>query len=59
MDPVAFEIFGLEIRWYGILIASGVLIGTILASRKQGELALMRIDFRFAHLGGTLMFNRG
>ena len=34
MDPVAFEIFGLEIRWYGILIASGVLIGTILALRE-------------------------
>lgn len=34
MDPVAFEIFGLEIRWYGILIASGVLIGTILAIRE-------------------------
>ena len=35
MDPVAFELFGLEIRWYGILIASGVLIGTILGLRKQ------------------------
>ena len=34
MNPVAFEIFGLEIRWYGILIASGVLFGTILALRE-------------------------
>ncbi|NLV89186.1 MAG: prolipoprotein diacylglyceryl transferase [Tissierellia bacterium] len=34
MDPVAFELFGLEIRWYGILIASGVLIGTILGLRE-------------------------
>lgn len=34
MDPVAFEILGLEIRWYGILIASGVLLGTILALRE-------------------------
>lgn len=31
MDPVAFHIFGIPIRWYGLLIASGVLIGTILA----------------------------
>ncbi|NLK44767.1 MAG: prolipoprotein diacylglyceryl transferase [Tissierellia bacterium] len=34
MDPVAFTLFGLEIRWYGILIASGVLLGTILALRE-------------------------
>ena len=34
MDPVAFTLFGLEIRWYGILIASGVFLGTILALRE-------------------------
>ncbi len=34
MNPVAFKIFNLEIRWYGILIASGVLIGTIIAMRE-------------------------
>jgi len=27
VDPVAFELFGRPIYWYGILIASGVLIG--------------------------------
>ena len=26
MNPVAFEIFGMPIRWYGIIIASGVLV---------------------------------
>ncbi len=31
MDPTAFTIFGLPIQWYGILIASGVLIGGIIA----------------------------
>ncbi|KPU42214.1 prolipoprotein diacylglyceryl transferase [Oxobacter pfennigii] len=31
MDPVAFSINGLEIRWYGVIIASGMFIGTILA----------------------------
>ncbi len=39
MDPVAFTIFGLEIRWYGILIASAILIGTKIAlvrGRKRG-----------------------
>ncbi|NLY44435.1 MAG: prolipoprotein diacylglyceryl transferase [Tissierella sp.] len=34
MDPVAFEIFGLPIRWYGILIASAFLVGTIIAIRE-------------------------
>lgn len=31
MNPVAFNIFGIAIKWYGILIASGMLIGAILA----------------------------
>jgi len=31
MDPVAFRIFGVPIMWYGILIASAMLIGTFLA----------------------------
>lgn len=34
MNPVAFKIFNLEIRWYGILIASGVLIGTLIAMKE-------------------------
>ena len=31
MNPVAFSILGLEIRWYGILIASGMLLGILIA----------------------------
>lgn len=34
MDPIAFTIFGLEVRWYGVLISLGVIIGTILALRE-------------------------
>lgn len=34
MDPVAFNLFGLEIRWYGLLIAMAVLIGTLLALKE-------------------------
>ena len=26
MNPVAFELFGYPIRWYGIIIAGGVLV---------------------------------
>lgn len=34
MGPVAFELFGLEIRWYGILISMGILIGVVIALRE-------------------------
>lgn len=33
-DPVAFEIAGLEIRWYGILIAAGMMIAVLLSSKR-------------------------
>ncbi|MBM7869498.1 phosphatidylglycerol:prolipoprotein diacylglycerol transferase [Clostridium pascui] len=29
MNPIAFNIFGLDVRWYGIFIATGILIGVI------------------------------
>ena len=32
MDPIAFNIFGLSIRWYGIFIAIGMMVGILLAS---------------------------
>ena len=31
MNPIAFNIFGIDIRWYGIFIAIGVLLGLLLA----------------------------
>ncbi len=34
MNPVAFSVFGLEVRWYGLLIASAMVIGTIIASKR-------------------------
>lgn len=39
VDPVAFEIFGLEVRWYGILIALGMFIASMIvlrAAKKKG-----------------------
>ena len=30
MNPVAFEVFGLSIRWYGILMATAMLAGSLL-----------------------------
>lgn len=44
MDPVAFEIFGIEVMWYGILIAIAVLIGTILAFRESRRIGFDEED---------------
>ncbi len=38
MDPVAFELFGVKVMWYGILISTGVLIGAVLAFREARRL---------------------
>lgn len=38
-DPVAFEIFGFDIMWYGVLIGSGIVLAFILAyfnAKKKG-----------------------
>jgi phosphatidylglycerol:prolipoprotein diacylglycerol transferase len=40
MNPVAFKLFGLEVRWYGILISVGVIIGTILALRESKRIGI-------------------
>ncbi|SHK38779.1 prolipoprotein diacylglyceryl transferase [Paramaledivibacter caminithermalis] len=40
MNPVAFEMFGISVRWYGILISLGMVIGTILALREAKRLGL-------------------
>lgn len=34
MNPVAFNIFGIDIMWYGILISLGVLLGVLVALRE-------------------------
>jgi phosphatidylglycerol---prolipoprotein diacylglyceryl transferase len=31
MNPIAFSVFGLAIRWYGILIATGILLALLVA----------------------------
>lgn len=42
MNPVAFRLFGLDIRWYGILISIGIILG-LLVAYKQSE--FYSIDF--------------
>lgn len=50
INPIAFEIFGISIMWYGILIALGVLIGALLALRQA-----RRIGFREEDLIDVIM----
>ncbi|MFC2661885.1 MAG: prolipoprotein diacylglyceryl transferase family protein, partial [Eubacterium sp.] len=33
-DPIAFTIFGVSIRWYGILIATGFLLAILISCRR-------------------------
>lgn len=42
MNPVAFRLFSLDIRWYGILISIGIILG-LLVAYKQSE--FYSIDF--------------
>ena len=58
MDPVAFKLFGLEVRWYGILIALGVVIGTILALREAKRRGLNEdtlLDFLLFAIPGAIV----
>lgn len=71
IDPVAFSIFGLEIRWYGIITALGLVIGFTVAyfiaryrNQKQDEVinfALIAVVFsllgaRLVHIAANLSF---
>lgn len=38
MDPVAFEIFGIAIRWYGIILSAGITAGILLAYNEAKKL---------------------
>jgi prolipoprotein diacylglyceryl transferase len=48
MNPIAFEIFGIGIRWYGILISIGLVLGVLIAMResiREGFDENMVLDF--------------
>ena len=34
INPIAFEIGGLQVRWYGIIIAFGIYLATTFADRE-------------------------
>lgn len=64
MNPVAFEIFGLEIRWYGILIGLGVVLALVLTwyNCKRKNLSFDLVTdcflwaFPFAIVGARLYY---
>ncbi len=39
-NPIAFTAFGFEIRWYGVLIASALVIGLLIAIRRAPKYGL-------------------
>lgn len=36
-DPIAFVIFGFEVRWYGVLIALAMMIGILIAIKRASK----------------------
>ncbi|HCX63671.1 MAG TPA: prolipoprotein diacylglyceryl transferase [Eubacteriaceae bacterium] len=43
-SPIAFQVFGLEVRWYGILIATAFLIGIFLAIKRGAKKNIVSDD---------------
>lgn len=43
-DPIAFRVFGLEIRWYGVLISAAILIGILIAVKRGKKKGIVSDD---------------
>ena len=44
MDRVAFSIFGIDIMWYGVLMATGMILGTYLALKEANRVGISEDD---------------
>lgn len=44
MDRVAFTIFGIDVMWYGILMATGMILGTYLALKEAKRVGILEDD---------------
>jgi len=44
MDPIAFEIFGIGIRWYGIFMATAICLGSIIVIKGSKRLGYEEND---------------
>lgn len=64
MNPVAFSILGFDIRWYGILISIGIIIGLLVAKVNckwrnidyDNLLDMVLITFPLAIIGARLYY---
>lgn len=64
IDPIAFSAFGLDIHWYGIIIATGFMLGFLLANKdsktfgiKQNDIIdLLLIVTPFSIIGARLYY---
>ena len=44
MDRVAFNIFGIDVMWYGILMATGMILGTLIALKEAKRVGIKEDD---------------
>lgn len=44
MDRVAFTIFGIDVMWYGILMATGMILGTVIALKEAKRVGIKEDD---------------
>lgn len=51
MDPIAFSLGPIDVRWYGLLIASGILIAYLVAQKE-----MMKRDFEEDYLTDLLIW---
>ena len=45
MNRVAFTIFGVDIMWYGILMATGMILGVLLALKEAKRVGLVKMMY--------------
>ncbi|MGL4914467.1 MAG: prolipoprotein diacylglyceryl transferase [Romboutsia sp.] len=44
MDRVAFSIFGIDVMWYGVLMATGMILGTLIALKEAKRVGIKEDD---------------
>lgn len=58
LNPVAFEIFGMPVRWYGIIISFGIVLATIITikqAKKKGYTEDLVIDLLLFAIPGSII----
>jgi phosphatidylglycerol:prolipoprotein diacylglycerol transferase len=44
MDKVAFSVFGIDVMWYGVLMATGMILGTLIAIKEAKRVGIKEDD---------------